>query len=340
MPKVSICIPLYNGETYLAECLTGVLTQTFEDCEILIVDDGSSDASLDVVQEYARADGRIRVHQNASNLGLVANWNNCVKLAKGEWIKFVFQDDLIDARCVEKMLVSARRPLVFCRRRFLFHPDTPAETVALYGRIPSLDDVCEPVGGDIEAAAIARAALTDVRNFFGEPTAALMHRSVFPQFGMFNSDLRQICDLEYWTRVGVNTGVTFVDETLATFRYHSASTTARNRDPAFDERIALFDELVLLHEFAYSKQYLPLRVEAKRLVPPREMRREFARKAAWMRQRAVSEAKQPGRLQSAWLRDWQRLARRYRRFDTSLHQRAHRVKEMWNRHVGWRWSPR
>jgi glycosyltransferase involved in cell wall biosynthesis len=103
-PLVSVCIPTYNGAKYLKECLDSVLAQTFTDFEVLIVDDKSSDETLSIAQEYATYDPRFRVIQNECNLGLVGNWNRCVELAQGEWIKFIFQDDLIEPACLERML--------------------------------------------------------------------------------------------------------------------------------------------------------------------------------------------------------------------------------------------
>src|SRR5215468_6023153 len=94
-PKVSVCIPTYNGAAYLSECLESVMRQTFAAIEILIVDDGSSDSSASIAQQYTRADKRIRLFVNKKHLGLVSNWNHRVDLASREWIKFVFQDDIL-----------------------------------------------------------------------------------------------------------------------------------------------------------------------------------------------------------------------------------------------------
>ena len=93
MPVVSVCIPTYNGAAYLSQCLDSVMQQTCQSMEILVVDDGSSDDSGAIAQRYEGVDRRVRVIANKEHLGLVENWNRCVDLANGEWIKFVFQDD-------------------------------------------------------------------------------------------------------------------------------------------------------------------------------------------------------------------------------------------------------
>src|ERR1700730_12399385 len=133
-PKVSVCIPTYNGASYLSECLDSVMRQTFGSIEVLVVDDGSSDDSVSIAQGYAKADKRFRVVENKAHLGLVENWNHCVGLANGEWIKFVFQDDRIEPACILRM-VEASKPgvdLVVVCRILDFEQDTPDYVQELY----------------------------------------------------------------------------------------------------------------------------------------------------------------------------------------------------------------
>src|SRR5437899_12562971 len=99
-PSVSICIPTYNGAAHLAPCLESALNQTWTDFELLIVDDASSDDTVAITEACAARDRRVRVARNPRNLGLVGNWNRCLELAKGTWIKFLFQDDLLSPACL------------------------------------------------------------------------------------------------------------------------------------------------------------------------------------------------------------------------------------------------
>ena len=122
-PLVSICIPTYNGSQYLEACLDSVLSQSYPDFEVVIVDDQSSDNTWDLLNQYAARDNRIRLFRNEQNLGLVGNWNRCLELAQGEWIKFVFQDDWITPDCIEHMVrasVGSQSLLTVCRREFVF----------------------------------------------------------------------------------------------------------------------------------------------------------------------------------------------------------------------------
>lgn len=92
VPTISIIIPVYNVEPYLARCLNSVLSQSFTDFEILLIDDGSTDASGKICDEYAIRDERIRVYHKP-NGGVSSARNVGLKEAKGEWIYFVDADD-------------------------------------------------------------------------------------------------------------------------------------------------------------------------------------------------------------------------------------------------------
>jgi glycosyltransferase involved in cell wall biosynthesis len=260
---VSVCIPTYNGVKYLKECLDSVLAQTFTDFEILIVDDRSSDNTVNIAQEYATRDPRIRVIVNERNLGLVGNWNRCIELAQGEWIKFVFQDDLIAPTCLEKMLAASKPdcPIIACHRNFVFEDNATEETRKEYQKFLtylSIDEIFPGVK-EISAVDYCQAMLDHLgANFIGEPTSVMLHKSVFRQFGIFNSYLLNICDFEFWTRVAIHTGLIYVPETLATFRIHNTATSAKNKNSR-RYRAWLLDILIMLHDFAFAPDYAPLR---------------------------------------------------------------------------------
>lgn len=334
-PRISVCVPTYNGERYLRPCLDSILHQTFKDFELLLVDDCSNDSTPTILDEYARSDSRIRVVTNERNLGLVGNWNHSISLARGEWIKFTFQDDLLREDCLEKMLAAATRPIVFCRREFLFETGTNEETIRLYNELPQIPELFGN-STDIDPATIRDAVLREPRNFFGEPTAALLHRSLFERFGLFNADLAQLCDLEYWVRVATNTGITYVADPLATFRYHESSTSAGNRDPIKDERVSIFDQLVIGHEYAYNPHYAPLRRQAQESRPKRNFQRELAEKAVWVHARALANRQDSP--DQSWIKRWDELVVRYPRLVRTAWHLPYLARELWMRHIGWRFE--
>jgi len=268
-PTVSICLPTFNGVNYLNECLESALGQTMTDTEILVVDDASSDETVAIAMEYAQRDRRVRVHVNQKNLGLVANWNHSVKLAQGEWIKFLFQDDLIAPNCVERLVnlgTAAKMPLVTCKRDFIFEGDVRREMREFFLKnADDIDDVFH-VSDKLSAREFQALMLNRIAvNLIGEPTTVLLHRSVFSRFGYFNPMLIAIPDVEYWSRVGIHNGVLYTPEPLAGFRFHGASTSAANYGKR-TYRIEL-DVIILLYEYAFNPLYRPLRDAASQQRP-------------------------------------------------------------------------
>jgi len=93
-PPITVIIPTYNGAPYLREAIESILGQTFTDFELIIIDDASSDNSVENGEAFAAKDSRIRVFRNERNLGFAANRNKAVSLARGRYIAWQDQDDI------------------------------------------------------------------------------------------------------------------------------------------------------------------------------------------------------------------------------------------------------
>lgn len=353
MTKASVCIPTYNGARYLSDCLESVLAQTLEDIEIICVDDCSADGTLDVLNSYALRDSRIRVFSNELNLGLVENWNRCIKLVRTDWIKFVFQDDIIFPNCLEQMLSqSTDCPFVVCRRNFIFEDGTNVNLKDWYKQLPDLHTLF-PRKHWISPEEVCEATLNAVgRNFFGEPTSALLHRSVFDRFGTFNPNLVMMCDTEYWTRVAIHTGVVCVPEVLAQFRVHAGATSAANRSVR-RYRADILDQLALLHDFTLSESYQPLQHFARTHIPPIDLKGRLSKAAKAARAVAVDAAGTPQDPNGGQFAEWSAHLARYPQLReflrpgfgdifplTKRHARnaVRLIRSQYDRHVGWRFK--
>ena len=97
-PLISIIIPTYNVESYIARCLDSCINQTLSDIEILVIDDCGSDDSIKIAKDYAKRDQRIKIFHNPQNLGLFNARIEGEKHAKGEYILCLDSDDYIDTR--------------------------------------------------------------------------------------------------------------------------------------------------------------------------------------------------------------------------------------------------
>jgi cellulose synthase/poly-beta-1,6-N-acetylglucosamine synthase-like glycosyltransferase len=119
-PKVSVIIPVYNTEKYLCQCIDSVVNQTLKDIEIICINDGSTDSSLQILNEYSNKDKRIIVI-NQNNSGLGAARNSGLKVAKGHYIGFVDSDDWIDLNYYETLYNGAIKNNADLVRTSYFH---------------------------------------------------------------------------------------------------------------------------------------------------------------------------------------------------------------------------
>jgi hypothetical protein len=107
-PQVSVLVTSYNRESYLGSCLESVLAQTCQDFELIVVDDGSTDGSVEVARAYERRDPRVRVEINPRNLGDYANRNRAAELARAPFLKYHDSDDLMYPHCLATLLGPLR----------------------------------------------------------------------------------------------------------------------------------------------------------------------------------------------------------------------------------------
>ena len=104
--KITIVIPVYNTEKYLDQCIESVRGQRYQEWEIIAIDDGSTDASLEILKKYRELDSRITIHEQ-SNQGAGPARNYGIKNARGDYIAFLDSDDYwADERCLDKLVLS------------------------------------------------------------------------------------------------------------------------------------------------------------------------------------------------------------------------------------------
>lgn len=101
-PKVSIGLPVYNGERYIQRAIESNLGQTFADLELIICDNASTDGTRSICEQFARKDPRVRYYCSPTNRGAMWNFNRCFELARGEYFKWSAHDDLLDPTFIEK----------------------------------------------------------------------------------------------------------------------------------------------------------------------------------------------------------------------------------------------
>jgi glycosyltransferase involved in cell wall biosynthesis len=208
-PKVSIAIPLYNCESHIRETIDSVLSQTFGDFELIIIDDQSTDDSFHITKSYN--DKRIRVIQNSERQGFFGNWNTCLKHMTGTYCKLLPHDDPLEPTCLEKQVrILDKNPdvaLVHCARKII----DPAGHI-LTTRIP------RETAGIKESDESLRRIVRSGTNPFGEPAAVMFRQETKDKIkGFSDADMYSI-DIEYWSRLLTQGKRYYQNEVLCAFR--------------------------------------------------------------------------------------------------------------------------
>jgi GT2 family glycosyltransferase len=248
----------------------------------------------------------------------VRNWNRCVELARGTWLKFLFQDDFLEPQCIQRMLEAQHEnyPLIVCRRELVFEADVPESVRSWYHRFVSEDGIPRkfPDMRVITADRFLEKFLDHpTENWLGEPTATLIHRSAFERFGLFNPMLISLCDWEFCARVAVNTGLCYVEFAGASFRVHERSASGMYRSSGL-HRARYIDPLIIRHDMAYAGTYAPVRSLASQRVPPVNLIQKLLYEARAVRLLAEDHAYDPVEPNRKLLSEWEFAVRKYRRF--------------------------
>lgn len=234
-PLVSILIPTFQGEEFLEETLLSAIAQTYPNLEIIISDDHSTDATVKIAQSFEnKSPHPFKIIFNPQP-GMVRNWNYCIEQAKGKYIKFLFQDDLLNLDCVEKLVNLAEQDhdigLVFSPRKILVGSNKNQQQLDLsYEEVKDIHrfwTVLKSIQSGQDLLEDSQ-LLEDPINKIGEPTTVLIRKEVFEKVGYFDLELEQLVDLEMWVRIMVHYKIGFVDETLSTFRIHPKQQTLKN----------------------------------------------------------------------------------------------------------------
>ena len=203
---VTVLLPVYNGERFLRKAIESILNQTFSDFELLIIDDGSSDSTLNIIQSYS--DPRIRLFQNNKNLGLIATLNKGLSLAKGKYIARMDADDISHPSRLAKQFAYLSR-----------HP----EVGVLGAAVQIIDDnentsdkLRFPTGHEVIRWHLC----------FSDPIvhpSVMIRRGFVNKVGGYNSDVLHTEDYDLWRRLSNVTRLNNLNDVLLFLRRHKNS---------------------------------------------------------------------------------------------------------------------
>jgi len=221
LPKVSVLVPTYNYARFLPEAIESILAQDFTDYELIVSDDASTDRSAEIIRRYAARNPCIRAEFHPANLGMVANWNWCLQQARGEYVKYLFGDDLLCSpqalgRLAALLDANPRVVLAASARRII---DEHSRPVDVWNEFPAT--------GRLAGTAVIARCLEENYNLIGEPSAVMFRRAAASRG--FDPRWRQLVDLEMWLELLLQGDFAYDPEPLCAFRRHEQQQTVVNR---------------------------------------------------------------------------------------------------------------
>ena len=217
MCKVSICIPVYNAEKYIENTINMVLQQDYDDCEILISDNCSTDNSAMVISKFTNK--KIKVFNQNQNIGMGGNWNFLLKQAKGKYVMIVCADDkILDHSITRKaqildsyhnvdLVFSSSYLSIYDKKVILRRPYHKSQ-------ILNGNELCEK--------------LFLTKNFIGEPSNVMLRKAAIDRIGLFSENLWYNIDIEYWIRILKDSYAFYIDEPMSVFCIRSTSATGKD----------------------------------------------------------------------------------------------------------------
>lgn len=271
-PLVSVAIPAYNHVAFIEACLVSVCAQTYAELELVLIDDGSQDDTLEVARRFLdprRERFRRIVLERQENQGVSAASNACIAACRGEWVHLLGSDDVLYPEKVARIQQAIAD--WHCADLALVHAD--ADTIDQHGR-PVVRRRQKPrpaPGPDREAWRVL--FLGD--NFIVNPTVAL-RREAFLAAGGFDTNLA-LEDIDCWLRLSARHAIARVPEVLAGYRKHPGN-TLRRRVRMLGAQFHTFGKFLAEHEGLIAEA--DIRIHFRRYL--KRFWRRMRRKQPWL----------------------------------------------------------
>lgn len=233
--KISIVMPVYNGERYLSEAIDSIIQQTYSNWELIVINDCSTDATEQIVEDYIRRDARIRLYTNPENLKLPKSLNVGFEKATGEYYTWTSDDNIM----LPNMLSTLLRTL----------EKNPQAGMA-YSNFINIDANGEQLG-TVELGEPQRLP-------FGNTCGAsfLYRRGMANQIGEYDTNLFLAEDYDYWIRMYHLTTIIHINDYLYLYRQHNNSLSQKRKEEISNQvyRVIKKNFLVLLFKMTSNKE--------------------------------------------------------------------------------------
>ena len=228
---ISIVLPVYNGEKYLRESIESVIAQTYENWELLILDDCSTDKSPDIAKEYEARDSRIHYYRNEKNLRLPRNLNKGFSLSKGEYLTWTSGDNRFKQDALGKMYGTIKE-------------NAGAQFVFASCRIIDED------GKEIEYIMVNESSKKKIVGMNPVGACFMYTRKAYEEIGEYNPELTLVEDFDYWQRLYARYGAVTIRDILYEYRWHDGALTSTMRKDIFNQTL---EKTLLKNRGAFGK---------------------------------------------------------------------------------------
>ena len=232
-PLVSICMPHLNSRPFTEERMETILKQSLENWELIIVDSRSDDGSLQVLQDYARRDSRVRLEQ-APRDGIYRNLNRALDLCRGHYVYIATSDDTMTPDCLEQMARALDRNsgcgVCHCCLQIIDEKGRAVDSEHSWEKYA----VQEYFGAWNDKSHVRRSPHDGLLHLgfftvYTSLTQLLVRRRVYQELGRFRTDCSSYADFEWGMRVGLNENIVHLPLKLATWRWHDRQATNPDR---------------------------------------------------------------------------------------------------------------
>lgn len=219
-PKLSVCIPVFNGAEFIEEAIKSVLNQDYTDYELLVIDNHSTDNTVELVKKFNNP--KIRIIINPENIGLIPNWNKALENALGQYIKILPADDFIYPSCLAKQcavldndpeekisMVCSRRNIIDNNGKILFNRGFSKKAIMVSG--------IEAINKNVRSGG----------NIIGEGGAIMFRKNIITKTGVFNSTIFYVLDLDLWFKILLHGNLFALPDILSAFRVSGSSASVQ-----------------------------------------------------------------------------------------------------------------